>query len=153
MQIRTATLDDLDALAEIDGTIESTHYLHLEQSGEGLNQSWRLEQRPLREKLIEANRLSDDVAFVAKQILSNAQEGAVLVAEHEARVVAALVAQRDDEAGTMQILDLRVDYDVRREGLALAMVYQIIQQAREAELRAVDMVKEAATVFWYAALD
>src|SRR4051812_27508853 len=129
MQIRSATLEDLDALAEIDGTIESTHYLHLEQSGEGLNQSWRLEQRPLRETLIEANRLGDDVAFIAKQILSNAHEGAVLVAEHEDRVVAVLVAQLQADVGTMQIIELRVDYDFRREGLALAMVYQIIQLA------------------------
>jgi ribosomal protein S18 acetylase RimI-like enzyme len=32
---------------------------------------------------------------------------------------------------------LRVDYDFRRQGLGIAMIYQIINDAREAGLRAV----------------
>src|SRR5436309_3227888 len=104
MQIRPATIEDLGALVEIDGTIESTHYLHLEQSGEGANQNWRLEERTLRETLIEANRLGDEAGFIAKQIFSGGEEGVVLVAEHEDQIVAALVAQRRNDAGTMQIV-------------------------------------------------
>jgi ribosomal protein S18 acetylase RimI-like enzyme len=79
-----------------------------------------------------------------------------------------------------------VDYDLRRQGLGMALVYQIVQKTREAELRAVtaetrtnnfpanqlllkcgfdlggldtrrhtnhDMVKESATLLWYASLD
>ena len=86
----------------------------------------------------------------------------------------------------MRLLDVRVDYDFRRQGLGSAMVYQVIQRTRELELRAIsaeartnnfpanqflqklgfdlsgvdtrrhsnhDMVKESATLFWYAALD
>ena len=186
MQIRPATAKDLEPLREIDGTIESLQYLHVEASGEGFERAWRIEQRPLRQKLIEPNRLDDDAYFTAKQIITNADDGTVLVAEHEDEIVALLIAQPRPQFRTLHIIDLRIDYDLRREGIGTAMVFQMIQQARESELRAVsmqtltnnlpganllikcgfelsgidvrhrtnhDMVKEAATLFWYAALD
>lgn len=186
MEIRPATRADLNAIGEIDGTIESTRYLHLEQSGEGVARSWRIEQRSLREKLILPNCLGDEAGFTLKQVLSSVEEGMVLVAEHEGALAAALLARPRIERGTLHIVDVRVDYEFRRQGIGMAMVYQVIQHARESELRAVsihtqtnnlpacallakcgfelsgldtrrqsnhDMVKEAATLFWYAALD
>jgi ribosomal protein S18 acetylase RimI-like enzyme len=186
MQIRPATIDDLEALREIDGTIESLQYLHLDASGEGIERSWRLEQRPLREKLIESNRLDDEAYFAAKQIVTGADEGTVLVGEYEGAITASLISQPRPTAGTLHIMDLRIDYDMRRQGLGTAMIFQMVQQAREQELRAVsiqtltnnvpasnllvrcgfdlsgidvrrrtnhDMVKESATLFWYAVLD
>src|SRR5688500_20335959 len=86
MEIRSATARDLDSLADIDGTVESARYLHLEQGGEGLAAIWRLEERPLREKMIDPNRLGDEVMFVAKQIVTGADEGMVLIAEHEGAI-------------------------------------------------------------------
>src|SRR3954451_13588206 len=68
MQIRPVTPGDLDAIREIDGTVESTQYLHLEQAGQGLAMSWRLEPRTLREKLIQSNPLSDEADFALRQI-------------------------------------------------------------------------------------
>jgi RimJ/RimL family protein N-acetyltransferase len=186
MEIRPATPRDLDALADIDGTVESSRYLHLEQAGEGLAASWRLEERPLREKMIDPNRLGDAVTFVARQIVSGADEGLVLIAEHDGAVVALLVAQQQPERQTLHIHEIRTDYDQRREGIATAMIYQAIAAARELGLRAVsaetatnnlpagqllsrcgfdlagvdtkrhtnhDVVKESATLFWYAGLD
>jgi RimJ/RimL family protein N-acetyltransferase len=186
MEIRSAKLRDLESLVDIDGTIESADYLHLEQTGEGLAAGWRLEERPLREKRIDPNRITDDVMFTARQIVSGADEGMVLIAEHEDTVVALLVVQHRPDRGTYHIHDLRIDYDQRREGIATAMIFQVIAAAREMGLRAVsaetttnnfpagqllarcgfdlagvdtrrqtnhDVVKEAATLFWYAGLD
>lgn len=187
MQIRPGTLADLDALSDIDGTVESLRYLHLEQSSsEGLGASWSLSERPLREKLIDPNRLNDETRFILKQIVTGADEGVVLVADHEDAPVALLVAVHRPELGTLQVLDLRIDYEQRRQGIATAMLYQTINAARELGLRAVsaeartnnvpgnmllsrcgfelcgldtrrhsnhDVVKEAATLIWYAALD
>jgi ribosomal protein S18 acetylase RimI-like enzyme len=186
MQIRPIVSADLDALAEIDATVESTRYLHLDRGGSGLNVNWKVEERPLRSKLIESNALNDEQRFIVRQIATGADEGIVLVAEHEEQPVALLVAQPQPARGTLKLIDLRVDYDHRREGLATAMLYQLIQTARETELRAVaaetrannfpanqllaklgfeiagldaqrhsnhDLVKEAVTLFWYAALD
>lgn len=186
MQIRPANAKDLDLLADIDGTVESTRYLHLEQAGEGLAASWRLDERPLRQKLIDPNRLDDETAFLLKQIVTGADEGVVLVAEHDDAPVAVLVAHHRPERQTLHLVDLRIDYEQRRQGLATAMLYQVISSAREMELRAVsaetrtnnvpagqllakcgfelsgvdtrrdsnhDVVKEAATLFWYATLD
>lgn len=186
MEIRPATTSDLDSLGEIDGTIESAAYLHLEHAGEGLNKSWRLDERPLRQKLIDANRLDDESYFAAKQIISGIDEGIACVAEHDDALVALLIAQPRPTQQTLHIVDLRIDYDHRRQGLGSALVFQMIQQARDRELRAVsietltnnipvsnlltkcgfelagvdmyrrsnhDIVKEAATLFWYAALD
>ncbi len=186
MQIRPGTPADLGQLPDIDGTVESTRYLHLEQSGEGLAASWRLEERALRQKLIDPNRLDDEKTFLLKQIVTGADEGLVLVAEHDDAPAALLVAHLRPERKTSHLVDLRIDYEQRRQGIATAMVYQLIGQARELELRAVsaetltnnlpagqllskcgfelsgldsrrhsnhDVVKEAATLFWYAVVD
>jgi ribosomal protein S18 acetylase RimI-like enzyme len=173
-------------LTEIDGTIESGEYLHLEQSGEGLATGWKLEPRPLREKLIQSNPLIEDSSFLLRQIVTGADEGLVLVADHKEQAVALALGQIDTTRNVMNLIDLRVDYDVRREGIGTVLIYQVIQAAKERELRAVlaetrtnnnpanrllqklnfqisgldtrrhsnhDMVKEQATIFWYAALD
>src|SRR5256885_13510511 len=186
MQIRPVIPADLDGLREIDGTVESADYLHLEQSGEGMSIGWKLEKRPLREKLIESNPLSDETHFAAKQIATGADEGLALLAEHEELPVGLMIAQPRYDQRTLEVVDLRIDYEHRRQGLATAIIYQAINLARERELRAVmvqtrtnnfpasqflvksafdlagldtrrhsnhDVVKEAATLIWYAALD
>lgn len=186
MEIRPATATDLDLLLEIDGTVESTQYLHLEQAGEGLKASWSLDPRPLRSKLIEPNALNEDLRFTVKQLITGADDGVVLVVQHDDQIVGLALAKPEHEHRTMRLLDVRVDYDLRRQGLGMGLVYQIIQKTREAELRAVtaetrtnnfpanqlllkcgfdlagvdtrrhsnhDMVKESATLLWYAALD
>jgi ribosomal protein S18 acetylase RimI-like enzyme len=183
---RPATLEDLDRLLDIDGTIESTDYLHLDRSGEGLSAGWKLEVRPLRTRLIQGNALDDASRLALRQIVSGADEGVALVVEHDDSPVALAAAQLRAERGTLHLFDVRVDYDVRRAGLATVLVCQVIEQARQRELRAVsarsrtnnlpaarmlqklgfelagidthrhtnhDLVKESATLFWYAALD
>jgi ribosomal protein S18 acetylase RimI-like enzyme len=137
MEIRPGHAKDLDLLPDIDGTVESTRYLHLEQSGEGLAASWRLDERPLRQKLIDPNRLGDEATFLLKQIVTGADEGLVLVAEHDDAPVAVLVAHRRPERQTLHLVDLRIDYEQRRQGIATAMMYQLIAAAREMSVRAV----------------
>jgi GNAT superfamily N-acetyltransferase len=191
MHIRSVTLQDLAGLQEIDGTVESTRYFHVDfadVTGEdgGLTFAWRLEERAVREKLIESNRLDDDANFTLKSIVSGAEEGTALLIEHDAAPIAMLLARPDPAAGTVRLIDVRVDYDYRRQGIGTALIYALIQQAREEGLRAVaaetlsnnlpaggllakcgfqlsgvdtrrrsnhDLVKEAVTLFWYAALD
>jgi RimJ/RimL family protein N-acetyltransferase len=186
MEIRPLVPADLDQLDEIDATIESTDYLHLELAGEGVSCRWSLEPRRLRQRLVQSNRLRDELRFDYKQSATGVNEGIALVAEHEGRVVAASLALPSPEHGTMRLVDLRVDSDFRRQGIASVMIFQIIAAARERNLRAVhaetltnnhpanqllvklafelsgvdtrrhtnhDMVKETATLLWYAALD
>jgi ribosomal protein S18 acetylase RimI-like enzyme len=186
MLIRPGNAADFDNLLEIDGTVDSQRYLHLERTGNGMAIQWRLEDRPLRSKLIQANSLDDDKKFLARQILTGIQEGILLVAEHEDALAAMLMAQQVPEANTLRLIDVRIDFDFRRQGIGTAMVFQLIQQAREQSVRAVmaetrtnnhpanqflaktgfelagvdaqkysnhDMVKEAATLFWYVAMD
>jgi RimJ/RimL family protein N-acetyltransferase len=137
MEIRPAKLEDLAGVQEIDGTIESDKYLHVDRGGEGLRASWRLQERRQREKLIEPNRLSDDAFFTLKQIVSGNEEGTALLVEHDDQPIASLVARPEPAAKTLQIVDLRVDFDFRRQGMGTALAYQVIQSAREAEMRAV----------------
>jgi ribosomal protein S18 acetylase RimI-like enzyme len=186
MEIRPATPSDLRDVSEIDGTVESSEYLHLERTAEGLSVTWKLSERPLREKRVERNRLGGDTEFVLKQVAGGADEGLALVAEHEGQMVAMLLAQPQLQYGTLKVIDLRVDFDFRREGLGSAMLFQAINHARDLELRAVtaetrtdnvpaarllskcgfeiagvdtqrhsnhDLVKEVASLIWYAALD
>ena len=141
MEIRPVQPADLADLAEIDATVESTAYLHLERTSDaeapGIAVTWRLAERPLREKRVTPNRLDDDTQFVLKQVASGADEGLALLAEHEGQKVALMLAQPQPQYGTLRVIDVRVDYDFRREGLATAMLYQAINRARELELRAV----------------
>jgi ribosomal protein S18 acetylase RimI-like enzyme len=186
VQLRNVTPADFDALADIDGTIESLEYLHLEQSGDGLAISWKLEKRPLRQKLIESNPLPDETKFAVKQVAGGIDDGLALLAEHESLPVGLLIARPNYEQAALEILDLRIDYEHRRQGLATAMIYDAIRYAREREFRAAmahtrtnnlpanqfllksafdlagidtrrysnhDMVKETATLIWYASLD
>lgn len=137
MEIRAATTSDLAQLREIDGTIESTQYIHLDQSGEALARAWSLQKRPLREKLIATNHPDEDAGFMARQIISGADEGLALLAEHETQRVAFLLAQPVPAMKVLKLLDVRVDYDFRRQGIGMAMVFQAIAWARDQELRAV----------------
>jgi ribosomal protein S18 acetylase RimI-like enzyme len=139
MQIRRATSEDVEAMREIDGTVESVQYLHVDRTGEGLAASWRLEARPARQKLIEPNRLGDDAYFTLRQITGGIEEGLALVVELEDQPVAMLLARPDPEAGTLRIFDLRVDYDYRRQGLGTALLYNLIQLARDQVFRAIQV--------------
>ena len=136
MTIRPATAADLTDLNEIDGTIESPSYAHVDQTVDLLNVSWRLEWRPAREKLVRSNPLSDDTAFMLRQIVSGHDEGVALTAEHDGVAVALLLAQPDPARGVMAVLDCRVDSDHRRQGLAMVMLYQLVERAKDADLRA-----------------
>src|SRR5882762_1413052 len=137
MQIRPAKPADLEQLNDIDGTVESSQYLHLERTGEGLTPAWKFEQRALRTKLIDPNAMDDETKFAIKQIAGGMDEGLALVAEHEGIVVASLVAQAQPANGTFRLIDLRVDYDHRGQGVGSAMLFQLIQEARDRQLRAV----------------
>jgi len=136
MQIRPAVAADLEQLTDIDGTITSANYLHVEKSGEGLAQHWKIEQRPLREKVIQPNTIDDETRFSMKQIVGGIEDGLAVVAEHEGMVVASLVAQPQPENSTMRLIDLRVDFDQRGQGLGSALLFQSIQHTREMGLRA-----------------
>ena len=186
MELRAAVPADLDLLTDIDATIESTQYLHLEHGGEGLAASFRLEPRTMREKLIASNPLDEENRFFFRQVVTGADEGIALVMEHEGALVGSILARVDHLQRVLRVLDVRVDYEYRRQGLGTAMIFNMIQRAREMELRAVametrtnnfpanqfllkssfdiagvdtrrhsnhDIVKESATLFWYAALE
>ena len=186
MEIRPIRAGDLGRLIDIDGTIDSTDYLHVERSGEGIAGSWTIEPRPLREKRMDRNQQTDEIDFALKQIVGGAEDGVALLAEHDQVNVAILVARQEPQFGTMKLVDVRVDFEHRRQGLGSAMVYQCIMEARSRGNRAVaaesrtdnapaahflvksgfdlcgldvrrnsnhDLVKEAVTLFWYAALD
>lgn len=137
MQIRPIRPADLDRLIDIDGTIESSHYLHVDRSGEGLAAVWKIEERPLREKRMERNAPSDEAEFQLKQVVSGVEEGLALLAEHDEVNVAVLVARLEPQFGAIRVVDLRVDFEHRRQGLGSAMIYQVISEARAREVRAV----------------
>lgn len=136
MQIRPATLTDYHHLRDIDGTIETSAYVHVDKSGEGLSTGWKLLERPLRQKRVDPNPLPEEADFFFKQVVIGADEGLALVAEHNGITVASGLAQMQPASGVMHLLDLRVDFDYRRQGLGSALLYQIIAQTRQQQLRA-----------------
>lgn len=137
MRIRPLQPSDLEQLDEIDATIESARYFHVNLAGENLDRSWAVNERPLREKLILANRMDDEARFAARQLTSGAEEGLATGIEIAGRLAGALLAQPSPADRTLRLVDLRVDYDVRRQGLGTALIYQALQHARQREMRAV----------------
>jgi GNAT superfamily N-acetyltransferase len=146
MEIRPLHRADVDRLGDIDSTSESSEYLHIDKQGEGLALSWKTELRKLREKRHHRSGMSDEQLFAHKQIAIGAEDGVALVAEHDGALVAAAAAVPDVNAGVLRLVDLRVDFDFRRQGLASALMFQLIQEARNRELRAVAAVTQADTV-------
>jgi GNAT superfamily N-acetyltransferase len=137
MEIRRATSRDLPAIEEIDGTVESQRYLHIERTGEGMQMAWRIEERLLRQRLIEPFRLDDSRRLALRQIVEGMDEGIALVAEYESELVALGLAQLNPETSVLHILDVRVDSDHRRQGLASGIVFQMVQDARARSCRAI----------------
>ncbi len=137
MQIRAMTPRDLDLLRDIDATIDSMRYLHIDRAGEGMNLSFKMQPRDLRQRLIAANPIDDDRWLTIKQIATGMDDGQALVVEHDGLIVASAVARPDPVAGIMRLIDLRIDFDHRREGLASALLFQLIQTTRESGLRAI----------------
>lgn len=186
MDLRPLRAAEVELLHDIDATAESGQYLHVEQTGEGLAVGWKLSERPLRERRVEPNRLSPELLFTARQIAAGHDEGLALVAEHEGELLAALLAAPRPDLRIVDLLDVRVDYDVRRQGMGTALLYQALQLARTLEYRGVraesrtdnlpaakfllrlgfklagldthrrsnhDLVKEQATLLWFAAVE
>jgi ribosomal protein S18 acetylase RimI-like enzyme len=137
MRIRPTTPADLPHLADIDATGESAEYLHIDKTGEGLSLTFKTDLRRLREKRTHRHALDDDQSFAIKQIVEGITEGLALVAEHDGVPVASAAAITDPQSCTLRILDLRVDFDHRRQGLGSALLFQLITHAREQGLRAV----------------
>ena len=134
MQLRPAKPADLTGIVEIDAAVESHRYLHIDRSGEGLNLHWKIEDRPLRERLITTLPLDDDLQFTYRQIVTGIDDGIAQVAEHDGQIVAALLAQTQGDL--LRLIDLRVDFDQRRQGLATAMIFPLMGIGRENKLRA-----------------
>jgi ribosomal protein S18 acetylase RimI-like enzyme len=146
MEIRAMTAADLEGVKDIDATGESSQYLYIERTGEGLEISWKTRLRPLREKRIHRHPLDDEKAFALKQIVTGMDDGIALVAEHDGQRVAAAWGIPVENTSVFRMIDLRVDFDYRRQGLATAMMFQMIQESRDRELRAV-MAESSADDF------
>ncbi len=131
------TAADLPGVMDIDATVESHFHLHILREGEGFAATWKMESRPLRESRVHRNALGDESAFAVKQLVGGIEDGIALVAEHEGEIVAAAAAQIDAAGQVLRLIDLRVDFEVRRQGLASGLLFQIIHEARQKNLRAV----------------
>ncbi len=135
MQIRPTKPADLDLLDEIDATILSDQYLHVSRDAEKLAANFRIELRQLPERRSESNPIADDLRFLFKQIATGIDEGFSCVAELNGLPIAAAVAVQDRDV--VELIDLRVDFDLRREGFGSAIMFQVINYARERESRAI----------------
>ncbi len=60
-----------------------------------------------------------------------------MLAEHEGRAAGLLAARAVPGRGVLRAIDLQVDYDLWREGIASAMIYQAIAAERDLRLPAV----------------
>jgi GNAT superfamily N-acetyltransferase len=137
MELRALTAADVGMLDEIDATIESVEYLHVEKQSEGLRFSCVIEPRPTRSKLIESFALTDEMRFEIRQLIDAPEAGMAAVTMRAGVPVGLIAGQWDAGRGVMRLLDLRVDYDHRREGLATAMLFRLITDARERGARAI----------------
>ncbi len=146
MQLRPLIVDDLILLNDIDGTSRSSEYLHIERTGEGLSRQFLLEPRPAREPRTRPALVSDQLIFQLKQLIGAPDQGLAIVAEHDEILVGLTAAETQVDQGILQLIDIRVDTDFRRQGVASAMLFQIVQHARSADLRAVRAEPQATDI-------
>lgn len=137
MQIRPLTANDLDLIDEIDGTIATDRFFFVERQANGLNATFRIEDRALVEPRVESNPVSDDLRFTLKQVATGIEDGLTVMAEHDGVPIASLLATRTPDGTVIDLVDVRVDFDHRRDGLGTALMFQAINYAREGEARAV----------------
>jgi ribosomal protein S18 acetylase RimI-like enzyme len=137
MEIRPMTAADLPAVQDIDATLESDQFIHLLRQGEGLSLTWKLETRRLPQPRTHRNALTEDSLFTIRQIIAGVEDGPALVAEHDSQIIASAAAQIDIAQRVSRMIDLRVDFESRRQGLASAILFQIIHDARQRNMRAV----------------
>jgi ribosomal protein S18 acetylase RimI-like enzyme len=135
MQIRPMTPDDLILLNDIDATPAETHYLHVDRVGEGASTRFTIAARAARPDA--APVAPADIEFEAKRLLEGVFDGLALVAEHNGMIVASLIAILDAGSNLVNVVDVRVDREQRREGLASAMMFQLISFARDRDVRAI----------------
>lgn len=136
MELRAGAPRDIDRLDEIDGTIHSQAYLHVEPRRDGLAFGFAGDPRPLRQRRVDPNRLDDDTRFVYRQVVEQVDEGLVLVVEHGDVLIASIAAAPRPALGICELVDLRVDFDHRREGMGTALLLAAVNQARIDERRA-----------------
>lgn len=146
MQLRPLTPADLDLIDEIDGTLSTDRYLHVDRQGEGLVASFKVEDRPLPTPRIESNPINDDLRFTLKQVAAGIEDGLTMMAEHDGLPIAVMVATPTPDGSVVDLIDVRVDYDRRRDGLGSAMVFQAINYARERDARAVRAAARTSNV-------
>lgn len=137
MQIRPLRPDDLDLIDEIDATISADRYLFVERASEGLAGTFRVEERTHPATRIESNPIADDLRFTLKQVATGIEDGLAVVAEHGGVPIGAVLATRTPDGSVVELVDVRVDFDRRRDGLGSALVFQAINYGREGEARAV----------------
>ena len=133
---RSMTPDDLDDLAEIDAAYDVERVLDVERDGDDadpLLTPWRPGWRELDEPRVVANRVEGDVEFAYRQVARGIEEGVALRLDADGLPVAAAVAVLDPAAGVLRLIDLRVDYDARREGYGTTTLYAVVAAARERE--------------------
>ena len=146
MQLRPLRPADLDLIDEIDATIASDRFLFVERNVDGLNAQLKVEERRHAEPRIEANPIGDELRFALKQVAAGIEEGLAVVAEHDDVPIAALLATASPDGSVVDVVDVRVDYDRRRDGLGSAMLFQAINHARERDARVVRVAARASNV-------
>lgn len=138
MQIRPLKPADLDLIDEIDATISADRYLFVERVAEGLVGTFRVEERSHGgAPKIESNPIGDDLRFTLKQVATGIEEGVVMLAEHDDVPIGVVLATKTPDGSVVDLVDVRVDFDRRRDGLGSALIFQAINYAREIEARAV----------------
>jgi ribosomal protein S18 acetylase RimI-like enzyme len=148
MLIRPLAETDVPRLDQIDANFESTRFLDVEKSIDGLDISWRLIERPLDPPFV-----STDYAFqpTERSVLIERlrkKDGLYLIAEDEARAVAFLDVEAERWRKAANIWHLFVDRAHRRAGLGRQFVRRAIDWARGAGLRGI--VCETQTNNWAA---
>ena len=133
---------DLEELIDLDATIEAAEAVHLDAGEPGetepLARSWRLDVRPLDEPRVEPNRLeaqgdSSELHFLYKQVAGGTMDGTAWILRVGGAPLATLLAMPRDGEQSLELMDVRVDYDERRQGFGSALICALLAKAREDE--------------------
>jgi ribosomal protein S18 acetylase RimI-like enzyme len=138
-RIRPMVVSDVERLAEIDSSFESSVYLDVAKEIDGLNVTWRLIQRPFDVPFARTD--FDFDAQERREILQRFEtaDGLWLVAEYGAagRLVGMVDVKREEwrEAGFVR--NIAVDRVYRGQGIGYRLMKRVVEWGQRQGLRAI----------------
>ncbi len=146
--LRPLELNDIPTLPQIRPTYQSKTILAVERSGSGLEVGWQLVERELPEPFNKGTLydFNEDEQETIRNRLLRPDDTYQRVAEFNGRLVGLVDAEIQYWNHTVVLWNLMIDLDYRRNGLGRRLWHRVLEFARQADIRAIQIETQNTNV-------